>query len=296
MLNRTALLIVAGAAFFALDASAAHAQDTTTTRRARSTRRIPIAKESSTGEVTTTRVDTVTVYKTDTLSMPARVDTVTVTNTVTRVDTVTQQVPMVARIVPGMYLGLGAGASIPYGAMRSVNQPGPVGQVDLGYQPLNFPLGIRGDVNYTRYAHTASYAFLGDRPNMWNANLDLRLNLPIFQHTLGHSVLVSPYLLGGGSWVSFNNLRMRLDSDAGVTGGVPPLNGVIVGGDNTFSTTPNTDNSYHSKFGYNFGGGLAFHSGRKEIFAEWRGVHFSEGSNFAGPAWHSPLVFGVNFY
>ena len=39
------------------------------------------------------RVDTVTVYKTDTLrtttQLPARVDTLRVTNTVTRVDTVT---------------------------------------------------------------------------------------------------------------------------------------------------------------------------------------------------------------
>jgi hypothetical protein len=295
MLNRNALLIVAGAAFFALDASAAQAQDTTTTRPARSTRRIPIAKES-TGEVATPRVDTVTVYRTDTLSMPARVDTVTMTNTVTRVDTVTRQVEMPARIVPGMYLGLGTGATIPYGAIRSVNQPGPNGQFNLGYQPLNFPLGLRADVNYTRYAHDANYAFLGDRPNVWNANLDARLNLPIFQHMLGHSVLVSPYAIGGGSWTTFNDLRMKLDSDGGITGGVGPMNAGIYAGDNAISTTPNTDNSYHSKFGYNVGGGVGFHSGRKEIFAEWRFEHYSVGSNFGGPVWHDPIVFGVNLY
>ncbi|HVX38048.1 MAG TPA: hypothetical protein VHB25_00650 [Gemmatimonadaceae bacterium] len=288
MLNRNALLIVAGAAFFALDASAAQAQQPT------STRRIPITKETG-GEVST-RVDTVTVYRTDTLSLPARVDTVTMTNTVTRVDTVMQQVPMVARIVPGMYLGLGAGAAVPYGAMRSVNQPGPVGQLNLGFQPMHFPIGIRADVNYTHYAHDARYAYLGDRPNMWNGNLDLRLNLPLFQHFLGHSVLVTPYLLGGGSYVSFNNLRMRLDTDNGVTGGVGPENAVIVGGDNSFTTTPMDNTGYHSKFGYNYGGGIAFHSGRKELFAEWRGVHFSEGSMYAGPGWHAPLIFGVNFY
>jgi len=161
---------------------------------------------------------------------------------------------------------------------------------------MNFPLGLRADVNYTRYAHTEEYAFLGDRPNMWNANLDLRLNVPIFEHMLGHSILVTPYAIGGGSWVMFNNLRMRLDTDKGVTGGIGPENGVIVGSDNTFTTAPNTDNSYHSKFGYNFGPGVALHSGRKEIFAEWRFVRFNEGSAYAGPGWHSPLVFGVNFY
>jgi hypothetical protein len=49
MLNRYAVLLVAGAAIFALDASAASAQDTTRTRP-RSTKRIPITKEAS-GEV-----------------------------------------------------------------------------------------------------------------------------------------------------------------------------------------------------------------------------------------------------
>ena len=38
------------------------------------------------------RVDTVTVYKTDTLQLQGRVDTVTTTNTVTHVDTVMQTI------------------------------------------------------------------------------------------------------------------------------------------------------------------------------------------------------------
>ena len=66
MLNRNALLLVAGAAFFALDASAASAQDSTSTRP-RSQRRIPVSKESH-GEVVAPRVDTVTVFRTDTLA------------------------------------------------------------------------------------------------------------------------------------------------------------------------------------------------------------------------------------
>src|SRR5215831_5036016 len=65
MLNRSALMLVAGAAIFALDASAVSGQDTTRTRRPVSSRRIPVAKEQP-GEVTV-RVDTVTQYRTDTL-------------------------------------------------------------------------------------------------------------------------------------------------------------------------------------------------------------------------------------
>ena len=82
MFNRNVLMFVAGAAIFALDAPAAAAQ-----ARPTSTRRIPVTKESP-GEVTV-RVDTLTVFKTDTLQMPGRTDTVVKTNTVTRVDTVT---------------------------------------------------------------------------------------------------------------------------------------------------------------------------------------------------------------
>src|SRR5512133_393180 len=72
MLNRYAVLLVAGAAIFTLDASAASAQDSTRTRP-RSTKRIPITKEAP-GEVVsrTARVDTVTVYKTDTLRLQGR--------------------------------------------------------------------------------------------------------------------------------------------------------------------------------------------------------------------------------
>ena len=78
MFHRNALLLVAGAAMLALNASAGSAQDTTRTRRTTSSRRIPVAKESP-GEVAPPRVDTVTVYKTDTLRLRS-VDTVRTTD------------------------------------------------------------------------------------------------------------------------------------------------------------------------------------------------------------------------
>jgi len=116
MLNRYAVLLVAGAAIFTLDASAASAQDTTRAKP-RSQKRIPITKEAP-GEVVTptARVDTVTVYKTDTLRLQGRVDTVNVTKTetVTRVDTVLQpMIPARLRQIGGFYIGLAAGSSLP---------------------------------------------------------------------------------------------------------------------------------------------------------------------------------------
>jgi len=290
MNNRYALLLVAGAAIFALDATAAMAQTKPT-----STKRIPITKEAP-GEVTTT-VDTVTVYRTDTLTVQGRVDTVTMTNTVTRVDTVTQTLQMQPHFTGGLYLGLGAGPALPYGAIRTVNEPGAMGQVNLGWQPLHSVLGIRGDVAFTQYAHNADYAILGPRPKVWNGNLDLRLNLPIFNHMLGSSVLMTPYLLGGGSYLRYEDLRMKLNSDQGVTGGFGPQNAVIVGSDDATATTfPNEQGEWGSSWGWNAGGGLAFHSGKKEVFVEARAIAFRRDSNLFERSFHVPITFGVNFF
>jgi hypothetical protein len=293
MLNRNANLFVAGAAIFAL-ASAASAQS-----RPTSTKRIPIAKESP-GEVVPVH-DTVTLYKTDTLRLQGRIDTVTntVTNTVTIHDTVTRIVPPPR--IGGMYFGLAGGGALPFGAIRTVNQPGWVGQAQLGWQGLNSLIGIRGDLSLTQYAHASDYAFFGDRPKVWNANLDAKLQLPIFQHTLGSSVLMTPYVIGGGSYLRYTILRMKVDTDGGFTGGVGPNNAVIAtSDDNTIGTVaggtiiPGNGDGVNS-WGWNAGGGLSFHAGRKEMFIEARGVHFNHGTGFSN-SWHVPIIFGVNLY
>jgi len=284
MFNRNALLLVAGAAIFTLDASVASAQ-------ARSTKRIPITKEAP-GEVAAPRVDTVTVYKTDTLRTMGRVDTVTVTqtNTVTRVDTVTQNVPLVAKHIGGLYVGLGAGPNLPFGAIRTVNEPGAMGQVNLGWQSLNFPIGVRLDGSYTQFSDNADYDFLGPKADMMVGNGDLRLNLPLFNHFLGSSVLMTPYVLGGGSYLRYRELRMKLDSG---TGGVGPQHAVIAG---TVSGTSFTNSDWHDSWGWNLGGGLAFHAGKKEIFVESRAIHFTRDENRYGTSWSVPITFGVNFF
>jgi len=292
MQNRNALLLVAGAAIFTLDASSASAQKTT------STKRIPISKDAN-GTVATTpmaRVDTVTIYKTDTLRTMGHVDTLRVAGpTMTTVvhDTVTQTVAMQVRHVGGLYLGLGAGPNLPFGAIRTVNEPGAVGQVNLGWQGLNSPLGIRLDGNYTQFADNASYAQLGPHPDLLNGNADLKLNLPIFNSFLGSSVRMTPYVIGGGSYVRYRNLRMKLDNTT--TNGFGDQHVVI--GDGSGTTASGVmDSNWHDEFGWNAGGGLAFHAGKKEVFVEARAVHFQRDSNRFDSSWSVPIIFGINFF
>ena len=126
--------LVGATALLAIGATLASAQDTTRARP-RSTRRIPISKEAP-GEVTR-RVDTVTVYKTDTLRVNVAGPVVhdTVTHTVTRVDTVQLAPrPVPIRLPNGFYVGLSAGVSAPNGAIFTPNSAGPSAQLQVGWQ------------------------------------------------------------------------------------------------------------------------------------------------------------------
>jgi len=286
MFNRNALLFVAGAAIFTLDASVATAQ----AKKAKPQRRIPITKEAPAQPA---HVDTVTVYRTDTLRTEPRVDTVRVTqtNTVTRVDTVVQTVTVLPKAIGGMYLGLGAGPNLPFGAIRTVNNPGAMGQINLGWQSVHMPLGIRLDGTYTQFSDNADYDYLAPKADMMNGNADVRLNIPIFQHLLGSAILMTPYAIGGGSYLRYRNLRMKFESE---TGGIGPQHAVIAGDDETPAST-SFDSNWHSDWGWNLGGGLAFHAGKKEIFVESRAIHFNHGDAF-GTSWSVPITFGVNFF
>src|SRR6185369_11203905 len=109
---------------------------------------------------------------------------------------------------------LGGGVGLPYGSIRTVNEPGELAQLNLGWQGLNNPIGFRLDGTWNRFARNPSYGgFMGDRANIMNLNLDGRLDLPFFNATLGSSVRMKPYLIAGGSYVRYNNLRMKLNDD-----------------------------------------------------------------------------------
>lgn len=273
---RSFSMFVAGvAALIAVDATVASAQTTSTTR-------IPVTKEAP-GEVV--RVDTVMVH--DTVTTMGRVDTVTVTGpTVTRYDTTTVQVvPAFLKEHGSLYFGLGAGVSMPYGSIRTVNEPGFNGQAQLGWQPVGRALGIRGDINVTGYAENNQFATFGARPTVQTGNLDLRLNLPIFRSLFGTYPHFSIYALGGGTFARYQALRFRQEDPA--TGGTD-------GAVNIATVDPN----YEHKFGWNAGGGLAWRFAGSEVFVESRLIGFTPDrtTGTVDMAKHVPITLGFNWF
>jgi opacity protein-like surface antigen len=292
MLNRYAVLLVAGAAIFTLDASAASAQDTTRTRprstqdstraRARSTKRIPITKEAPGEVASTARVDTVTVYKTDTLRLQGKVDTVNVTKTetVTRVDTVMQpMLPQRLRQIGGFYIGLAGGSSLPAANFNDSDHPGWRIEVPVGIDPIGSPLGVRFNFGYSRYEpHSYAKPFL-ENASIMNFDGDLKLRLV---HAQPYNKRVQVYGIGGATYNRFKNI---LENNNGVlsVGDVFATNG-------RFTTT---DTDWHSGWGYNIGGGLEFGWGATNLFVESRYNRFSgENSKIS----HVPLVIGLSWY
>lgn len=279
MLNRNALMLVAGAAIFALDASASYAQDTTT-RRPTSSQRIRIGKESG-GEVMT-RVDTVYSYRTDTLRLPGRTDTVVTTNTITRVDTVQIPMPAFLKEIGGLYFGVGAGSVIPAANFNDSDKPGWSVNGVLGIDPIGSPLGIRLTGAYSDFnKHSYAETFL-ESAKMMNVGLDLKLR----------ALTVSPfdkrvhfYGIGGGTWNRFKNV---IENNRGALSvGDTPVPG------NLLTSGANLDTDWHNGWGYNVGGGGEIGWGRTNLFVETRFSRF-RGQN----SWIStvPLTVGLSWF
>lgn len=293
----TSRYLLGATALLALGASAALAQDTSKASP-RSQQRIPISKDAPAGRTSAgtvdrsagsmrgpARVDTVTVYKTDTLrtttQLPGRVDTLRVTNTVTHVDTVSlQPPPRVVRLPSGLYFGLAGGVSAPNGALFNPNGSGPAFQAQLGWQGAKNLLGVRADFNWARPGEDALYSQYQADPDILNFNADLKLALPWGRHLFGMAPAFTLYGLGGASYVSYRNLPMRLNP--GVAGGIPPIN-VRVG-----------DTDWLGNLGWNAGGGASIGWNRVEVFFETRVIGFT--ADNAPMSRQMPFMFGLNWY
>jgi len=285
MLNRYAGLLVAGAAIFALDASAASAQDTTRTRP-RSTKRIPITKEAP-GEVATpaapARVDTVTVFKTDTLRL-TRTDTVSVTRTetITKVDTVEKQIfPEMMRQIGGFYVGVAAGSSLPAANFNDASHPGWRVEVPFGIDPIGSPLGLRFNLGYSKYQpHTYAKQWL-DNSTIMNADADLKVRL-VKANPFSRRVQI--YGIGGASYNRFKNV---LENNRGQLS----IGDVLATNGNFNAATVDTD--WHNGWGWNAGGGMELGWGITNLFIESRYSRFKgENSHIS----HVPLVIGLSWY
>jgi hypothetical protein len=287
LVYKSKVLLCAGA-LVAFGSAVAFAQDTTQTRRPTSTKRIPISKEGSapsqgtrSGQVSRGgKVDTVTVFKTDTLRMEAPAappvhDTVRVTNTVTVHDTVQlAPPPQTVRLPNGFYVGLAAGVSAPNGALFNPNSAGPAGQFQIGWQGAKQMLGIRGDVNWTKPGEDAFFQSFQADPDVLNFSADAKLQLPFLHHTFGTNHFFSFYGIGGYTYTRFKNLPMRLDtSDLEFAQGVE---------------------SWQGQSGWNAGGGASLMWGRTEIFFESRVLAFTPTNT--PMVRQIPFMLGMNFF
>jgi hypothetical protein len=276
MLNRNVLMLVAGAAFFALDASAASAQ----AKPPVSTKRIPITKEAPGEVVPTVRVDSVMVYRTDTLRLPGRTDTVVTTRTLVRVDTVSIPVPMVLQQIGGFYFGVGGGSSFPAANFNDSDKPGWRLEGLIGVDPIGSPFGVRLSGGYARYQpHSYASNFLNSAQLMTGA-LDAKLRL----------ISVSPmskriqlYGIAGGTYNRFKDILETNHGILSIGNNISRIPGVA----------PTPDHDWHNGWGYNLGGGAEVGWGRTNVFIESRFSRFKgENSNIS----HVPVVIGVSWF
>src|SRR5215510_6841938 len=276
MLNRNALLLVAGAAILALDTTTAVAQRDTTARRPKSTQRIPIKKEQP-GEVQL-RVDTVYSYRTDTLRLPGRVDTVTVTRTVTRVDSVQIPLPPITQI-GGFYFGLGAGPALPTASFNDSDHPGWRLEGLVGVDPLGSWFGGRLSAGYNRYTPHTWVQNIIDDAQMFNVGLDAKVRF-IGLQPLNHRAQI--YAIGGLSWNRFKDILENDDGQLSVG------NRLFLPG-----TLGPADHDWHAGWGYNLGGGVEFGFKRTNLFLESRATSF-KGQNTM--ITHVPIILGVSWF
>jgi hypothetical protein len=174
--------------------------DAQQTPRRRPAQRIPVRKDVPApvraDTVIVTRVDTVTVRRVDTLTGP----------TVVRYDTVTRMVYPPLQRLPGLFWGLGAGSDIPMNNIRAVVKDGWAGQAQVGWFPMNSPLGLRVDGTYgTTPARDTDCPQCSDA-KLWTVGADAILRMPLDRTSKLNPVL---YVFGGGGWANFSDVDPR---------------------------------------------------------------------------------------
>jgi hypothetical protein len=313
LFGATAMLVVGAALVSAQDTSKA---------KPRSERRIPISKEAP-GEVV--RTDTVMIYRTDTLQLTTRVvDTVRMTRT--RVDTVIPRLPKYT-YPRGFYGGLAGGFSTPSGALYTPNSTGGTAQLQLGWQNAKQALGGRFDVNGAWPGRDSRFSAFQGQATLWNFSLDAKLQWPFNfggqkytvkddpcepakSYTRGPFHRFAIYGIGGFTYTTYHNLPLRVNSPNGfdsitvINGNtvtvVNPNNVNLTNLNNVAFFVPGEDN-WHSRGGWNAGGGVSMLWGHSELFVEARVIGFrphNNGFNTSdGPqARQVPVVLGFNWY
>lgn len=269
----TCALGLAAALSLANSLAAQTTTDSTKLRTTTSQTRINISK----GEVVPARVDTVYVTRYD-----------TVTNTVTRIDTVTvtPPVPVVIPTVRGpFYWGLYAGSTWPWGNIDRVYTNGFHGGGVLGFEPRHSPLGLRFDGSVAQLGKEQQ-GFTTTQQGSGTSLLmqlggDAKLNLFM---THGWNF----YGIGGLNAYRYKRISLTTNDDE-VNVGNPNCDYVVRG--SCYVNANNT--SWNNAFGFNFGAGTDFHIGSQDMFLEARYMGMQK---YGARSWTLPISLGVRYF
>jgi hypothetical protein len=179
----------------------------------------------------------------------------------------------------GVYLGLAGGVNIPRGgiARRVYDSPGIHVMGNIGFDPANFPIGLRLDVTYDRFRGQDFGRTNVTNPedaNSFAGMLNAKFRLPFGgrRGPSGNGI----YVIGGGNF-------HRLGNAETIT---------ALARSTTNDTGIEVEESVNA-FGVNGGAGIAFSVGTAQLFLESRYVRvFTEGRNFD----YAPVVLGINFF
>ncbi|HEX2717942.1 MAG TPA: hypothetical protein VHM67_09705, partial [Gemmatimonadaceae bacterium] len=163
----------------------------------------------------------------------------------------------------GMYVSIGAGASVPTSDIKTYYDPGFNVTGSLGWMPLESPIGVRFDVAYDRWNARRAGA---DDPSIWSGTGEVTLGLPFFS-------AVSPYLVAGGGVARFSGYG----------------NGSTTTPAGPYGTT--TGNSF-TKGVWNAGGGISFGIGMTRLFLESRYTSIGTPGTTSK---YFPIVLGLTF-
>lgn len=260
------------AAFSFADTLAAQ-QDTTRLRRTTSEQRIGVSK----GEVVApARVDTVYV---------TRFDTIRVSNTVIRVDTVTFIPPEAAvlpRIKGPMFWGVYAGTTDPWGNIDRVYTKGFHAGGVLGFESQTSPIGLRLDGAMSQFGREQGF-------NPINSGSGTALMLHLAADLKAKAVNVAGWAFYGIGGVNYNRYKRIALAAKGTTLGQNNCDFQIRG-----ACYQNADSeAWRDKVGYNFGLGTDFHIGSQDMFVEAR--YFAIPGNGAR-SWVLPISLGVRYF
>ena len=275
-LDTASMSVVGATIVLALSTASASAQ-----AKPKSQKRIPISKEAA-GEVAP-RVDTVTVYRTDTLTVTKTIyHTDTMVKTMVRVDSVLLQPPAIPiRMPAGLYFGLAGGSTAPDGSIFTPNSIGYIGQMHLGWQNAKQFLGGRISGTYSGLGEDTQFS-RGDHAQLWTFSTDAKTQPAARAHVRNDS-----------------KTRIVRDRRRGPTRG----SGICRRGStrprHTVANKSSTvfvlgESSWTGRNGWDAGGGLSLLWGRSEVFVESRVLGFSMPNS--SQARQIPIVFGFNWY